>query len=85
MSFEQGFVAARDDACGMAGEIGKLDNEARDPSSGPARLVRPDGAPRSRSRALVSGSTTGDHNSDRVASVQGHTRERLTLSDPGSG
>ncbi len=31
MSFEQGFVTARDDACGMAGEIGKLDNEARDP------------------------------------------------------
>ncbi len=31
MSFEQGFVTARDDACGMAREIGKLDNEARDP------------------------------------------------------
>jgi hypothetical protein len=29
MSFEQGFVSAREDACGMAGEIGKLDNEAR--------------------------------------------------------
>jgi hypothetical protein len=42
-------------------------------------------APRSRSRALVSGGTTGDHNSDRVASVQGHTHERLTLSDPESG
>jgi hypothetical protein len=47
MSFEQGFVSARDDTRGMAGEIGSITRRvAPDPA-------QPDGAPQSRSRVAA--------------------------------
>ncbi|MCP3417994.1 hypothetical protein NLM16_28200 [Bradyrhizobium brasilense] len=42
MGFEQGLVPARNCACGMAREIGQLDDQPGESRAGPSRPVRPD-------------------------------------------
>jgi len=53
MTFEHCLVTARDQASGVSTEIGKLDDKASKSRTGPSRLVRPDGAPRSGSRVAA--------------------------------